>query len=301
MKRLPSAAANSTISRTAPIDQPAAEQLDAEHAELAGLIARAEEKLASYEEDAEVKTAQIAKLSEYIGIASEQDALRARGQRDALWQAHREQLTAESADAFEASMSETDSIHDSQLAHARELGELRQLERDRIEDTTRSAKTKERIAKLKKKTDRIEARAENAATEIGLPKLPPSSLARWVKLRDQAAAAQRRMEQIKEEHRPALDRAEQLLDALRPIVQLANPTFETALAKARQLAEEERKYQSEMNAANEVRTGLEEQLNERRSVWPSWMRPPIAHLKAGFPRFMSYLGMQSSRKPSLRP
>ena len=246
------------------VDQSTAKDLAERHAGLMEKFARSEETLERHEEDVAVKTAKIAKLAASVGVASDEDARNARDRRDVLWQAHRDKLTAESADAFEPSMKQVDDIEGARLAHATKLGELRQLEQALVAAETREAKTKENLEKLKLQASRIEARVEDMASAIGRPKLSPAGFSDWVERHGLAAAAQRQKVRLAEQHRATLEQAECLHEALRPLVSLENPTFEAALAAARRIAEEERRQQDKQNAASDTEADLEEQLQGRR-------------------------------------
>ena len=138
------------------VDQSTVKDLAERHAGLMEQFARSEETLERHEEDVAVKTAKIAKLAASVGVASDEDARNARDRRDVLWQAHRDKLTAESADAFEPLMKQVDDIEGARLAHATKLGELRQLEQALVAAETREAKTKENLEKLKLQARRFQ-------------------------------------------------------------------------------------------------------------------------------------------------
>ncbi len=248
-----------------PIDQTGADELAARHAKLMERIERVEETLARHREDIDVTTARIACLTESVGVAGDDEARQARGERDERWRAHRETLTAESADVFELSMKRVDDIEGSRLAHASEIGELRQLEQARVEARTRSARTSASLGGLRDQVTRIEGEVERVAQSIGLPALSPASLQVWVKMRIQAAAAQRKKDQLTERHRPVLDQAGRLREALRPMLLLEEPTIDAALAAARRLADAERIHQDDLKSGAETLASLEEQLESRQS------------------------------------
>ena len=245
------------------IDQSTVEDLVAKHADLLERTARAEDDLARHEEDAAVGTARIDEFAASVDVASDEDARSARDERDALWRAHRETLTDESADAFELLMKRVDDIDGARFAHARELGELRQFRQALVEAETRAEKAKETLEKLKLQTDQIVTRFEGMASEIGLPNLPPAGFRDWIERHGMAVAAQRNRDRTAERHRTTLDQAERLHETLLPLVSLENPDFDATLAQARRLAEEERKHQERLNAASSAQTDQEEQLQGR--------------------------------------
>jgi len=247
------------------IDQTEAEELATQHANLVKKIERVEERLARYEEDVAVQEAQIANLTATVGVARDDEAQQARDERDALWHVHRAKLTIESADAFEPSMKRVDEIDSSQLAHARELGELRQLEQARVEAETRCTMTSKNLDELENRVKQIKTQVEHIAESIDLPKLSPAGLQSWVERHARVAVTQRKKDRLTEQYRPILDQADRLHRALRPLVSLEDPNFVAALAAARRLADAERRYQEDLKSAKEVQTSLEEQLKSRQS------------------------------------
>lgn len=246
------------------IDQTTVEDIAKQHAGLMDQITRVEETHAGHQEEVAVKAAQIVRFALSVDVANDEDAREARDGRNALWQTHRHELTPESADMFVPSMKRVDAIEAARLAHARELGQLRQLEQSLVEEEARALKTKDDVEKLKLAASQIETHVEEMTAGIGLPKLSPMRFNDWVKLHTDAKMALRKRDRLTERHRETLNLAERLHEALLPLVSLISPTFEAAIAAARRFAEDERKHQEQVNRGAATKAGLEKELDGRR-------------------------------------
>ena len=246
-----------------PIDQAGASELAEQHARVVEKGTRADETISHHDEDVAVKTAQIAKLKVSIGVTNDEDAHQARDRRDTLWRAHRATLSSETADAFAPSMKQVDDIDGARFAHARELGELRQLEQVLVEAETRLATTRNNLEVLRSQAEAIETQVEVLAAKIGIPGLSPARLRDWVEGRDLAAGAKRNQETLTEQHQETLHQANQLHEALLPLLQLESPSFEAAIAAARRLAEKERLHNDKVATTIEMKATLEKELEGR--------------------------------------
>ena len=247
-----------------PIDQITAQELATEYAGLKEQILRTEDTLARHKEAVDLKTVQITSLAARVGVASDDEAGKARVEREALWQAHRARLTIESADAFEVSMKRVDDLDSSRLVHAQELGELRQLERERMEANVDGNAIGTRLDTLERQARQIEERVVEIAGSINLPKMSPAGLEAWVKQHGVAAAARRRRDRLSESHRRICDQADRLHETLRPLASLENPTLDASVAAARHLAREEQEYRDKLKSAAKVLVDLEEQIDDRQ-------------------------------------
>jgi len=247
-----------------PVDPSTAADLAERHADLTDKIVRAEDRLEQLEEDIAAMAAKITGVADSAGVATDEEAQDARAQREVLWQAHRDVLSAESADRFVPAMQRVDDIDAARLAHATELGELRKLGQDTAEAEARANKTREQRDRLAKQVNEIETQAEGFTTEIGLPALSPSAFSDWVAMHAKAKTERRRRDILTGQHRETLDRAEQLRRELVPLVALEIPTFDAALSAARRLAEAERVYLDDVRAASDRTTNLNAELDRRQ-------------------------------------
>lgn len=247
-----------------PVDPSTAADLADRHTELTDRISRANDKLEQVEEDIAALMARMTVLAAGAGVADDQEAQEAQTQRDELWQAHRDILSADSADRFALAMKRVDEIGAARLDHATELGELRKLGQDVAEAEARAKTTREQRDRLAKQVKEIEIQAEVLTKTIGLPMLSPSTVSEWVARHTKAKADRRRRDMLADQHQQTLDRAERMRQELAPLVALDTPTFEAALSAARRLAEAERDYFDDVRAATDKLTSLENELERRQ-------------------------------------
>lgn len=234
-------------------------------ASLTEKLGRSDDRLELLDEDIAAAAAKITQLSENARIASDEEERASRARRDALWQAHRETLTLESADSFAPAMKTVDDINADRLAHASELGELRKLLQDLADAEARATTTREQRDGLAEQARELESHVHGLCSQIGLPALSPSAFSDWVALHTKAITAERQRNRLAERYRETLDRAEWLRQALTPLVALETPTLDGALLAARRLAETERRYQDEVRSASDKTAALEEDLERRQN------------------------------------
>jgi uncharacterized protein YhaN len=245
-----------------PVDAATAASLAGDHAGAVEAITRADDRLAGLDEEVAAIKAKIASLRAESRIVGDDEARAAVERRDRLWADHRAALTSGSADRFEAAMQEVDALGAARLAHASDLGELRTLTRDLAETEARAAATRERRGTLAGQVRGIEEEVTGLCTRIGLPPLSPEAFSEWVARHGRAAGEKRRRDGIAERHQGVLARAARLLEELTPIVALETPTFDAAIRAARQLAEDERTYLTDLRAAADRISELQEDLAE---------------------------------------
>ena len=251
---------------SSPIDVAMAEQLASQYTKLTQQIERVEEKLTSHRNTIEARVAQIDFLTAIEGVESDADAREARDNRARLWKAHREDLTEVTADAFEPTMIRVDEVAENRLAHARELGELRQLEKARIESETQEKQENTQLGKLKTEANKIKSQVEGIAKTLNFPTMTPATLLVWTQNHVVADKAFRKHNRLVEKHQPVLDRADSLRDSLRPLLQLEYLDFVATLAEARRLANDERVRQEETASADKVLKNLKKDLMQRQSA-----------------------------------
>ncbi|MBC6438570.1 MAG: AAA family ATPase [Rhodobacteraceae bacterium] len=246
-----------------PADPLKATELAQNHANLTEKIRRKADRLEELEENIAGMTAKT-RLSESAGITSDEEARAVQARRDALWQAHRDTLTLESADSFAPAMKKVDDINAARLAHASALGEMRKLRQDLADAKDRATKTREQRDEFLGQAREIEGQVHDISAKIGLPVLSPAAFSDWVVRHAMATAARQQRDRLAEHHRGTLDRAEQLRQQLVPLVGLETPTFDAALRVARRLAMDERDYQDKMRKASDKIADLEKELGRRQ-------------------------------------
>ena len=259
-------------------------------ADLVRKIDETESTLAQHREDVAVRRSQADQLKAGGTLVPDDEVEVLEGERDRLWQAHRLALDdegadgsgaehvgqdaaagetsarpGETADAFEAAMQTLDAAMRSRVAHARDLGQLRQTEQARAEAQARADQAETRLMALRVEQVALQSEVNEAASSVGLP-VPQSSAQwlGWVCRHATAAEAAQKLESLRKEHQPELDRAQRLLDALHPHLNLENPNFDSALAAARDLAEAERETIFAATRARETLDVLEGELARRK-------------------------------------
>ncbi len=238
------------------------EQFDA----VARRIETAEETLEQQNETAAARAAEAGQLTFGGAVVSDAEAEALHDQRERLWHAHRRTLTAVSADHFEASMRQVDGMARTRLAQSRDLGQLRQIEKAQAEAEARVKVVAKRLGSLCEQRDALLAEIDASASAIGLPTpLPPGDWSDWIAARAAADAERRVLKRIRSTHASTLERAARLLEDLRPLVGLADPEFDAALSRARDLAKTTRQ---QLDAASQAKARcgqLEADLATRRS------------------------------------
>ncbi|MEM6971440.1 MAG: AAA family ATPase [Pseudomonadota bacterium] len=249
-----------------PVDPITALERAARHDQLTQNQALLQDRLSQLEEDIAVMTIRTAALSAEIGVGGDEQAQAARAERDALWQTHRSALTAETADRFAAAMTSVDQIDAARIALAAGLGTLRKLTADLAEAEARAEAMRQKRHGLAEEIGALLGEAETLAAGIGLPPLSPAALSDWVARHAAAAEASRRLERCAAQHAPTRQKAEDLLQALEPLVGLEAPDFDAALSAARRLADAERAEAERLRTASEKTAGLREEVARRQSA-----------------------------------
>jgi len=234
------------------------------HADLEEKLGRLDDRLERLDQDIAGVNAKSSHLSEDARIVSDEEEQAARTRRDALWKAHRETLTPESADSFSQALKAVDDIHAERLAYASELGELRKLQQDLAHAEALARTSREQRNGFAEQARVLESEVHGLCSQIGLPPLSPSAFSDWVALHAKAIAAERQRNRLIEYHRETLDQAERFRRAIIPLVALEIPTFDAALLAARRLAETEQLHQNEERAASDKIASLEEDLERRQ-------------------------------------
>ena len=228
-------------------------------------IAEQDDRIAGYRETAAVHTAQIERLTAAGTVIADLEAKSLMEQRDTLWSAHRKALTGDSADMFETAMRQVDDMARTRLARARELAALRQAEQGLSEAAARAVQGERQRDALETQKAAIEARIADAASAAGLdPATSPSAFFPWIDRLAAAGLAARQRQAVEDRHRPVLEKADALVQALRPFLDLAEPEFDACLTAARRLARAERDHADALKAAMERVQELQRDLAGRK-------------------------------------
>ena len=249
-----------------PVELPAAEGLAKQHERTAKEIEAIRGELAVQQEQIAAKGAGIDDLKANSGLNDADGVAAARAERKESWRTYLAHSTEKNRKAYEAAVQKADEVADSHIAHAAELGELRGLERERAEAKARVASKEKRLATLLKELKEVEAEVASAAKAAGVSISDPTALVAWVKQHGKAAQARRELKREQAEHKATLAKAERLLDALRPLVSLEDPSLEEAVAAAKDIAERERSGAEAAKAAAERLADLQGDLRRREET-----------------------------------
>lgn len=233
--------------------------------ELEGAIAAQAERIAEHREAADLRASEIARLTAAGALIGDSEANALLKDRDARWSAHREALSPETADRFEAAMLRVDDMAARRLARTRDLAELRLAEGAASDARIQAEKGEARLEALQAELTAIREQVAAVAEAAGLDAATsPAAFFPWVDRHGVAVEAHRRLERTCEQHGPMLEKAEALAAALRPLLDLADPTFGACLETARQLARAEREHAEAVKAADERARTLQRDLGERK-------------------------------------
>ena len=227
-------------------------------------ITQADDALAQHIEDVTARRAQAEQLTSGGGLVPDVEAAALQAERDRLWQSHRTALSDETAQVFEKAMQALDEAMQSRVVQARDLGQFRQIEQVRAEAQARADQAEARLAALRNEQAALEAEVNEAAAAVDLP-VPrsPAEWLDWVKRHEVAIEASRKLAQVRDINQPVMERAQRLLEAINPHLNLETPDFDSALAAARALAETEREAIAATTKAHDAFGALEDDLTRR--------------------------------------
>jgi uncharacterized protein YhaN len=193
-----------------------------------------------HREDIAARHAQAEALLDGTRLVGDARAATLRAERNRLWQAHRGALTDDTAQVFEAAMQAFDTAQEARITHASDLGQLRQITQATAEAQARADQAEARLTAHRAAQEAIEAKVNAAAAAVGLPApVRPADWLDWVTRHATAQEAARAAERVRETHTDTLARAQALLEALTPHLDLAAPDVAGATAAARRVAEAE--------------------------------------------------------------
>ena len=227
----------------------AARDLAARDAEWAQVIAQAGQNATELDEGSAVRRAQMAQMVSDLGVIDDATAAAEIAARDALWQTHRGEFSAASADAFEAAMRKVDQSGAVRVAQASGLADLRHAAQTVVADETRLTQARARIAAAETARADIAAEVTKAGAAAGIthPMLA-ADFAEWCTAREAALAAAIAVDAKVQEHSQVTEKAEGLRAALTGFVDLDRAEFADLVNAARKLAEDERKQAAAQTA-----------------------------------------------------
>ena len=249
-----------------PVDLAAAEDLATQNERIGKEIDAIRGELADQKGEVDAKDAGINALKANSGLKDADGVAAARTERDGLWEAYRADSAEKTAKAYQAAVQKADEVADSHIEHAAELGQLREMEQVRAEARARVTSKQERLAALLEELKAVEAQVSAAAKAAGASIATPAALVAWVTQHGKAVQARREMERVEADHEATLAKAGRLLEALRPLVALEDPSLEEAVAAAKVIAERERSGAEAAKAAAKRLSDSQGELRRREDT-----------------------------------
>ena len=203
--------------------------------------------------DAAARRAQADALLRDADLCPDDRIATLRAERDRLWSCHLGTMTATTAAEFEAAMKALDAAQEGRIAHAAELGQLRQIAQTIAEAEARADQAEARLAELDCDRAALLAQVNDAASLSGLrTPIQPGEWLDWVLRHKAAQEAELAAAQMRDVHAATVQRAQALLDAIMPHLDQAAPDVTGAVAAARRLAEAEHSARERLAAAQDA-------------------------------------------------
>ncbi|QOZ51535.1 AAA family ATPase [Bradyrhizobium sp. CCBAU 53338] len=173
------------LQRWAAIEADLSQEITARHGEQDRLAAQAERL-----------DARIAALGAMVGFVSDKDAGEARSAREAAWAAHKAELDATTAAAFEDAMRKFDLITEQRFTHTAGIAELNNALLEQAEIRAALTQLGRQLQESQKKRMAVTEEIEKAISAIGHgldASVGVSGLHQWVRKRDAAVDAHRKL------------------------------------------------------------------------------------------------------------
>ncbi|WP_417255155.1 AAA family ATPase [Celeribacter sp.] len=211
------------------------------HNELTRAVQDARAKCTEHRETLAALTARSETLTASGTVTSDREEETLFAAREARWAEHLNTLDTESARAFREALLQHDTAMKTRVAHASELGQLRQIEQDKAEAQTRAEHAGARLKEVEAECAVLEASVTALAEQAGLSTpLTPAEWLDWVSRHAAAVEDAEALRTTQEVHRSTLERAERLCTALSPALPFDPVDLDEAMTAARQIAEAER-------------------------------------------------------------
>ncbi|WP_240705126.1 YhaN family protein [Pacificoceanicola onchidii] len=243
---------------------PEAEVLAQRHGALETQLGQLEAEQADRLTEITAANRRIAQMLEAGTLIGDETAQAETEAREALWQAHLEDLKAESAAAFETALRRVDLTAAARLAQASDLAQVAHERRALVDLEARAQGAAAKIKGMSEERDALLAQVHAAAKAAGLESQPsPEGFLRWQALRQAAEDAQRALEEARMLHAPVLTDGQALLAALKNALAVRVGDFETVLAEAERRAEAERAAQGAAREAQQRRAEVQAEVARR--------------------------------------
>lgn len=243
-------------------------------------IANLRQKIASIEDtkaqhltDQAARTAQAETLTANGSLVADATTDELQNERDQLWYAHTAALTTETAKPFVTAMQALDVAMQSRVIHARDLGQLRQVEQAQAEAQARAKQADIRLTALQGDLATLEDTVNAAASKVhGSRSLNSAEWFNWVERHASARVASEALSIAQETHQPVLDRAQKFLDVVTPLLPLDAPDFDSAIFSARKIADDERQKASQVSKFRDVLEQAKQSLSRRQVKYTTVQR-----------------------------
>lgn len=246
-------------------------------------IANLRQKIASIEDtkaqhltDQAARTAQGETLTANGSLVADATTDELQNERDQLWYAHTAALTTETAKPFVTAMQALDVAMQSRVTHARDLGQLRQVEQAQAEAQARAKQADIRLTALQGDLATLEDTVNAAASKVhGSRSLNSAEWFDWVERHASARVASEALSIAQETHQPVLDRAQKFLDVVTPLLQLDAPDFDSAIFSARKIADDERQKASQVSKFRDILEQAKQSLSRRQVKYTTVQRAEV--------------------------
>ncbi|MBU2888427.1 ATP-binding protein [Celeribacter halophilus] len=236
------------------------------HNKLTRAIQDAREKCAEHHETLAALTARAEALTASGTVTSDREEETLFAAREARWAEHLNTLDEDSARTFREALLQHDTAMKTRVAHASELGQLRQIEQDKAEAHTRAEHAEARLKELQAECAALEASVTAMAEQAGLPTpLTPAEWLDWVSRHATAEEDAEALRTTQEANRSTLERAERLCAALAPVLPFDPVDLDEAMVAARQIAEAERHQAETVAKAREHLAQAQHDLDKRKT------------------------------------
>ncbi|WP_417255958.1 AAA family ATPase [Celeribacter halophilus] len=236
------------------------------HNELIRAVQNACEKCAEHRETLAALTARAEALTASGTVTSDREEETLFAAREARWAEHLGTLDEDSARTFREALLQHDTAMKTRVAHASELGQLRQIEQDKAEAHTRAEHAEARLKEVQAECAALEASVTAMAEQAGLPTpLTPAEWLDWVIRHATAEEDAQALRTTQETHRSTLERAERLCAALAPVLPFDPVDLDEAMVAARQIAEAERHQAETVAKAREHLAQAQHDLDTRKT------------------------------------
>lgn len=238
-------------------------QVDRWH-ELASTLQALNEKQTADKQELLALTEESKQLSSTGELASDEETQDLTALRDKSWQQHKQQLTEQSAQAFELTMFAVDKAMQGRLHRASDLARLRELNRQipKLQVLFETNEDSIRLA-LEERND-IEASLAQAMRGSGIENsMSPKAVLAWLRHHKDAQAIVFADERLRENKKPILLKAQKLHDELSTYIKREQASLEELLSAANAMLQV---YSGHAEAIKTSKKALAEKREERDAV-----------------------------------